>query len=391
MNNYKLSRTAKGGGAIRKRADGRWEGRYSAGFDPKTGKQIQRSIYASTMKEVRLKITQLTAEIDDGSYLEPNHMKLGTWMDIWLRDYTGNLKPATYSVYESHVRFHIKPSLGHFPLASIPPHAVQRFYNELLDEQGLSPKTVKNIHGALHKALEQAKKLNYIRDNPLDAVIVPRVEKARIETLTDKELIRFLHVIRDQPDELIYYVTVFTGLREGEVLGLTWDCVDFENNLLLINKQHTYVRRAKEYAFASLKNDKIRTLTVADEVMEALQRQQARQADWAAEAGSAWSNPDNLVFTTELGSFITSKALYNRFKRLMKKNGFENLRFHSLRHTFAVNSLRAGDDIKTVQENLGHATAAFTLSTYAHCSPGMKRESAKRMGKFIQKLEFDPF
>lgn len=151
------------------------------------------------------------------------------------------------------------------------------------------------------------------------------------------------------------------------------------------------MRRAKEYAFASFKNDKIRTLTVADEVMEALRRQQARQADWAAEAGSAWSNPDNLVFTTELGSFITSKALYNRFKRLMKKNGFEKLRFHSLRHTFAVNSLRAGDDIKTVQENLGHATAAFTLSTYAHCSLGMKRESAKRMGKFIQKLEFDPF
>ena len=389
MANKKNSKNAKGAGNIRKRPDGRWEARYSLGFDTKTGKQIQRSVYGSTQREVLQKLAKITTEIEDGSYTDPTKMKLGTWLDIWLTDYTGNLKSSTYSVYESHVRSHLKPNLGQIQLTKLAPHSVQHFYNELLNKKGLSAKTVKNIHGALHKAMEQAKKLGYIRSNPLDAVILPRMEKKQIETLADEELIRFLDAIKGEPDELIYFVTVFTGLRQGEVLGLTWDCVDFANNTLLINKQHTLQRQTKEYVFAALKNDKIRTLTVADEVMDALREQQARQKVWAETAGSAWSNPDELVFTTELGRYVSNKTLYNRFKRLMKANGFDDLRFHSLRHTFAVNSLRAGDDIKTLQENLGHATAAFTLSTYAHSSPGMKKESAARMGQYIKSLRSD--
>ena len=387
MANKKTTKNAKGAGTIRKRPDGRWEGRYSVGFDPKTGKQIQKSVYGSSQKEVRQKISKITSEIDEGIYTDPCNMKLGTWLDIWLKEYTGNLKASTLSIYDSHVRTHLKPNLGQIQLAKLAPHMVQHLYNELLNERGLSAKTVKNIHGALHRAMEQAKQLGYIRVNPLDAVIVPRVEKTQIETLADDEMLRFLNVIKGEPDELIYFVTVFTGLRQGEVLGLTWDCVDFENNTLLINKQHTQLRKTKEYVFASLKNDKIRTLTVADEVMDALRRQQKKQKAWAEEAGSAWSNPDHLVFTNELGRYVSNKTLYNRFKRLMKANGFDELRFHSLRHTFAVNSLRAGDDIKTVQENLGHATASFTLSTYAHSTPGMKKESANRMGQYIKSLQ----
>ena len=234
--------------------------------------------------------------------------------------------------------------------------------------------------------MEQAKKLGYIRSNPLDAVILPHMEKKQVETLADEELIRFLDLIKGEPDELIYFVTVFTGLRQGEVLGLTWDCVDFANNTLLINKQHTLQRQTKEYVFAALKNDKIRTLTVADEVIDALREQQARQKAWAETAGSAWSNPDGLVFTTELGRYVSNKTLYNRFKRLMKDNGFDDLRFHSLRHTFAVNSLRAGDDIKTLQENMGHYSAAFTLDRYGHVTDTMRRESANRMQAFIENL-----
>ena len=387
--NKKTTKNAKGAGTIRKRPDGRWEGRYSTGFDPKTGKQIQKSVYGSSQKEVRQKLSKITSEIDEGIYTDPCNMKLSTWLDIWLKEYTGNLKASTLSIYDSHVRTHLKPNLGQIRLSKLAPHMVQHLYNELLNERGLSAKTVKNVHGALHRAMEQAKQLGYIRVNPLDAVIVPRVEKTQIETLADDEMLRFLNVIKGEPDELIYFVTVFTGLRQGEVLGLTWDCVDFENNMLLINKQHTQLRKTKEYVFASLKNDKIRTLTVADEVMDALRRQQKKQEAWAEEAGSAWSNPDQLVFTNELGRYVSNKTLYNRFKRLMKANGFDELRFHSLRHTFAVNSLRAGDDIKTVQENLGHATASFTLSTYAHSTPGMKKESANRMEQYIKSLQAD--
>ena len=235
--------------------------------------------------------------------------------------------------------------------------------------------------------MEQAKKLGYLRTNPLDAVILPRVEKAKINTVADDSMMAFLEAIKGDPYELVLFVTAFTGMRQGEVLGLTWDCVDFDHNTILINKQHNRVKGDTEFRFSSLKNDKIRTLTAASDVMEALRRQKHQQDIWAAAAGEAWNNADNLVFTNELGRFMNNKTLYMNFKRIMKKIGLEDLRFHDLRHTYAVNSLRAGDDIKTVQENLGHATASFTLSTYAHSTPGMKKESANRMGQFIKELQ----
>lgn len=121
-------------------------------------------------------------------------------------------------------------------------------------------------------------------------------------------------------------------------------------------------------------------------MLNVLEKQRKQQERWQAILGDKWDKQKNLVFTTEFGRYINNKTLYMNYKRIMRKLGFPQLRFHDLRHTYAVNSLRAGDDIKTVQENLGHATASFTLGTYAHATPGMKRESAGRMNDFIRRL-----
>lgn len=314
-------------------------------------------------------------------------MKVSQWLDEWLASYTMNIKPATRSAYEEHIRVHIKPSLGDIPLKQLSTRDIQQLYTNLLKERELSPKTVRNIHGVLHRTLEQAKLLGYIRVNPADAAVTPRMEKKQVETLDAEDIGKFLAAIHGTKYEYPLFVAVFTGLRQGELLGLTWDCVDFEHGLLLINKQHNRVKGDTEFRFASLKNDKARVLTVADEVIDVLKLQKQRQESWGAALGNGWENPDNLVFTTEFGRYINNKILYQNFKRIAKKLGKPDLRFHDLRHTYAVNSLRAGDDIKTVQENLGHATASFTLSTYAHATPGMKRESAKRMTAFIRSVQ----
>ncbi|MBQ9270160.1 MAG: tyrosine-type recombinase/integrase [Oscillospiraceae bacterium] len=372
---------------MRKRSDGRWEARYSVGFNPETGKQIQKSIYGKSQKDVQQKLHQILAEIDNGDYIEAEKITVGQWLDIWLRDYTINLKPATMSVYEEHVRVHLKPYLGNVMMDKLTPQRVQRLYNTLLRENNLSPKTIININGVFHSALEMARKLGYLKTNPLDAVVLPKVEKPPLKTMEREELVRFLDAIKGNRYEKILFVTLFTGLRQGEVLGLTWDCVNFENNTLLINKQHNRVKGEKEYKFSTLKNERIRVLTVAQEVMDVLRQQKEQQETWAKAAGSAWNNADNLVFTNELGRFIANQALYRNYKAIVKKIGLGDLRFHDLRHAYSVNSLQAGDDIKTLQENLGHATASFTLSTYAHASQGMKRESAERMGGFIQDLQ----
>ena len=381
------TKKANGSGTIRKRADGRWEGKYTLGYEPKTGKLIRKSVYGKTQKEVRLALSKIVSEMDSGTYAEPSKMKVSQWLDEWLASYTMNIKPATRSAYEEHIRVHIKPSLGDIPLKQLSTRDIQQLYTNLLKERELSPKTVRNIHGVLHRTLEQAKLLGYIRVNLADAAVTPRMEKKQVETLDAEDIGKFLAAIRGTKYEYPLFVAVFTGLRQGELLGLTWDCVDFEHGMLLINKQHNRVKGDTEFRFASLKNDKARVLTVADEVIDVLKLQKQRQESWAAALGNGWENPDNLVFTTEFGRYINNKVLYQNFKRIMKKLGNPNLRFHDLRHTYAVNSLRAGDDIKTLQENLGHATASFTLSTYAHATPGMKRESAKRMTDFIRTMQ----
>lgn len=382
----KATKNAKGGGTIRKRSDGRWEARYTLGIDPKTGKQIQKSVYGKTQKEVRQKLTAITAEIDDGTYMDIPRLKTADWLNTWVTEYIGNVKASTRKSYQDHVRLNIIPYIGNVPLSKVTAAMIQQMYNELQTKKELSPKTIKNVHGVLHRALEQAQKMGHIRSDPLAAVTLPRIEKKQIKPLEDKELCAFLKEIRGSPYELVYFVTVFTGLRQGEVLGLTWDCVNFEKQTLLINKQHGKKKGTREYCFSSLKNDRPRVIEAADGVMDALKKQQLRQQRWAARLKDGWDNPDNLVFTTETGRYLCNQTVYLAFKKIVRRLHLDATRFHDLRHTYAVNSLKSGDDIKTVQENLGHQTAAFTLDVYAHATNSMKRESANRMDQYIHSV-----
>jgi len=240
----------------------------------------------------------------------------------------------------------------------------------------------------LHKALQQAVAIGYLRVNLSDACTLPRVERKELKPLDDEAIRRFMEVIQGHPFELLYLVTLFTGMREGEVLGLTWDCVDFDSGMLLINKQ---LQRAKDtngnraYSLVSPKNSKWRKIAPADFVMDLLHRQRSCQAEWRLRAGPAWED-SGLVFTNELGNHLSPYTVYHNFKRLAAAIGCPEARVHDLRHSYAVAAIRSGDDIKTVQGNLGHATASFTLDVYGHVTDQMKRESAERMQKFIKSV-----
>lgn len=136
----------------------------------------------------------------------------------------------------------------------------------------------------------------------------------------------------------------------------------------------------------SLKNDKPRIITPAQFVMKTLQEQRRLQAEWRLLAGPAWQE-GNFVFTNQLGGHLRKQTVYNRFKSIARSIGIPEARFHDLRHTYAVTSLQAGDDVKTVQENLGHHTAAFTLDVYGHVTDQMKKDSAARMDTFINRIK----
>lgn len=384
-------RRAKGEGNIRQRKDGTWEARFVTGIDPGTGKDIRKSVYAKTQKEVRQKMTAAIAALDNDDYREPCKMTLAQWLDIWQAEYLGGVKPSTAALYKNQIRLYIKPSLGATKLETLNPHTIQAFYNKLGKEKdgkpGLTGKSIKNVHGILHKALEQAMKVGYIRVNPANACTLPRIVKKEIKPLDEDATLLFVKAIQGHEHEIVFLVTLFTGMRQGEVLGLSWDCVDFDKGTLNINKQ---LQKApgggSTYSLTSPKNGKGRIITPAPFVMDLLRKQRRRQAEWQLKAGAVWENGWNLVFTNMVGDHLMPHTVYHNFKRVVASIGQPNTRFHDLRHTYAVNSIRAGDDIKTVQVNLGHHTAAFTLDQYVHVTEQMNKESADRMQQFINMI-----
>ena len=225
----KSTKGARGNGSIRQRSDGRWEARFTVGRDPGTGKQIQRSVYGATQKEVAQKLRQATAELDEGTYHEPCRMTLGEWLDVWIAEYMNGIKELTTVAYKSQIDNHIRPGIGKIRLASLTAVDIQHFYNSLSEgKKPLSAKTIKNIHGVLHHALSQAVILGYIRYNPSDHVSLPKVIKPEIKPLTDDSLEQFVQAIKGHPLERLFLIDLFTGMREGELLGLSWDCVDFD-------------------------------------------------------------------------------------------------------------------------------------------------------------------
>lgn len=393
QSNSRSKKSAAGIGNIRKKTvirNGKeytfWEARYTEEFDPGTGKQVQRSISGKTQKEVLQKLQAATSAIAAGSYVAPCKMTLGEWLEIWKKEYLGSVKPLTVKDYYNQIDNHIKPAMGAVRLDSLETHMIQRFYNTLTDKAGkpLSPKTVKNIHGVLHKALQQAIANGYISQNPAAACILPKIQKPEIKPLEPDEIALFLKEANKDSYSNLFTVAIFTGMRQGELLGLSWENVDFKNGVIYVKQQLQC--KDGEYFFCTPKSGKGRTIAPASVVMDALHQQWRDQRIASMEAGEAWSNPNNLVFTDPLGKNLVRRTVVKHFKSVAQRVGIPEARFHDLRHSFAVTSLQAGDDIKTVQANLGHATAAFTLDVYGHVSEKMRRDSATRMQLFYESI-----
>lgn len=383
-------KAARGSGSIRKRTVTRngntctyWEARLTVGRDPGTGKQIQKSFTGRTQKEAREKMQAAAVAVNEGTYREPCKFTVGEWLDIWTADYLVSVKPNTVRIYTGNVEKHIKPALAAVKLSKLHPHMIQRFINQL----DLAPASVCLVYKVLYQALEKAVTLEYLPKNPAAGCELPRREQAEIKPLEDRQTAALLGAARGTYMEQFITLALFTGCRLSELLGLTWDCVDFETGTLNICKQlNCASHRAAAGLFLSPKSGKSRIITPAPSVMEALKEQRRRQAEIRLKAGASWDNPQGFVFTSEKGGPLEHWTAKKRFSSLLRKAGLDGVRFHDLRHTYAVNSIRAGDDIKSVQSNLGHATAAFTLDRYGHFTEAMRQASAQRMEGFIREV-----
>lgn len=393
QNKSKAKRSASGMGNIRKRIFSRngkeytiWEARYTVGFDPMTGKQIQRSLSGKTQKEVKDRLKQALLELAQGTYKEPCKLTVGEWLDTWLSEYLASVKVMTQQNYSIVVNAHIKPALGNCKLESLDTHTIQLFYNRLLIDRHLSPKSIKNIHGVLHCALQQAINNGYITKNPTEACKLPKITRPEINPLEPQEIAQLIREAQKDDYCNLFTVALFTGMRQSELIGLTWDCINFTTGVITVKQQ--LQGKDGEYFMTTPKSGKGRTILPAQIVLDSLKDELRKQSLNQQIAGTLWDNPFNLVFTDASGKNLVRRTVVKHFKKIAERAGIEDtVRFHDLRHSFAVTSLQAGDDIKTVQANLGHATAAFTLQVYAHVNEQMRQDSALRLQKFYEQLQ----
>ena len=386
-------RRGDGEGSITKRKDGRWQGSVLTGYNPETGKPVRKYFYGRTRKEVQEKINEVAPKVVAGTYREPTKMTVAEWFTTWLNDYMKlSLRPTTWESHKYQVDGHIIPALGHLRLAQLQTAHIQRLYNDKLQggrldgkPGGLSPKSVRYIHTVIHSCLEQARKESMITINPAGAVRLPKLEKPEIKYLGTAEAAIFLAMARESKHFAAFYLALSTGMRRGELLALRWKDIDFEAEQLTVNQGLVRIS-GKGLVFQEPKTAlSNRVISLAPAVAQVLKEHREQQTDGRIMAGAAYNSELDLVFSNELGEPICPRAFTRVFERLVKKAGL-NVTFHGLRHTFATLALQEGVDVKTIQETLGHHSAAFTMDVYSNVTAKMRREAADRVSNLLASL-----
>ena len=371
-------RRPSGDGMVRKRDDGRWEGRIVVGHK-ENGDSIFRYVYAPTQKELSAKLRQNIDAYQGVDLTEDSSMTLGEWLDQWLNDIAGTIRPATLIRYRGTVENHIRPKLGNKIISQVTPKDIQRLYDKLAQSgnlhtgAGLSGGTIYGIHGMLHEALQAAQQTHLIASNPTEQVTVPKFTYGSKQILTEEQLDVFMKVIAE--DEIWYdffYTELTTGLRRGEICGLKWE--DFDEVAGTLKVCRTVYR---ETGGGLTAGDTKTSAGVRKIVLPASTVQVLRERKKSALTEWIFPNPLKPEQPTNPG------AAYRQLKALLKRAGLPNIRFHDLRHTFATHALASGVDVKTLSGILGHTRAAFTLDTYTHTTGDMQKRASEVVGDFL--------
>ena len=374
---------ANGEGNIRKRSDGRWEGRYTAGHDPVTGKRITKNVLGKTQAEVREKLRRTIEETRGLDVARAGEYTTGQWLEVWFNDYAMlKVRPSSHQTYRGYLDHHIKPYIGNIPLTKLSSLDLQRLYKKLLSDgrvdrieskkqpKGLSAKTVRNIHQIISSALKLAVEQRLIARNPADGCALPKAERKEMQTLPVEQLTSFLREAKDSGVFALYYIDLTTGLRRGELLGLKWSDIDLEKGDLRVQRQIGRID-GKIIEMPLKTKNAYRTLPLSADAISVLMQQRRKTGN------SEW------VFPSPTGGPMSPDSVLHMLHRVLKRAGLPKVRFHDLRHTFATLALQNGVDIKTVSGMLGHFSAGFTLDTYAHVTTSAKREAAKTMGNIL--------
>ena len=375
-------RRPSGDGMVRKREDGRWEGRIVVGHK-ENGDSIFRYVYADTQKELTTKLRQNIGAYQGVDLTEESRMTLSEWLDRWLEQMSLTLRPDTLKRYRGDMDRHVKPRLGQKRLTQLTAEDLRELYRFLLEQgriaprpglgPGLSPATVRGIHAALHQALQAAADQCLIPNNPAKQVDPPKITHKPMKILNEEQMDTFLAAV--DGNEIwrdFFYTELTTGLRLGEICGLMWSDFDGRKGILSVTR--------------TLRKEKGGRLVVGDTKTYAGTRKILLPSSTAKRLiGRKKHSCSPWIFHNPLRpeTPLNPGAAYHQLKKTLKEAGLPDIRFHDLRHTFATQALASGVDAKTLSGILGHTKASFTLDTYTHTTGDMQKRAAEIVGGFL--------
>ncbi len=359
------------GSVYRRKSDGRWVGSLSL---PDGTRKV---FYGKKQSEVIAKLDQAANDLRRGMLTVGSNTTLQEYLENWLENvHKPTVRLSTYLNYRKLLNNYLLPGLGRVKIHKLTPQQVQAFYSQQIGA-GLAPKTVNNIHGVLHKALDNAVKWNILPRNVCDAVTPPRIPRKEKNVLTKQQAHTLLEEVKAHRLEALLTLAITTGMREGELLALHWQDISFDGCSLQVKRAVSYLK-GYGYVESEPKTAKSRrTIRLPLFVVDVLKRHKAQQEKQRREAGSAWIEKD-LVFTNAQGYFYSSSTLRKVFRRFLVSIDLPHMRFHDLRHSAATILLAMHVHPKVVQEILGHSQITMTLDVYSHALPSMQEEVTKQ-------------
>lgn len=346
-------------------------------------------------REAEDALADLVGAVRDGSYVVPSDETLADYLNRWLETVRPNLEDTTAENYRVTIDAYIAPHVGRVRLQDLTSDALDRLYARLLASGGrggrpLKPKTVRNVHLVVHRALESARRKRRVPTNVAAfCEAVPRAERRqersrrmRETVWSPAELRQFLAKVRGHRLEAAWILEAVTGLRRGELLGLPWRNLDLDDATVRIDQELVVVDHKPVLKPTVKSEESAREITLPREAVDALRAHRKRQAEERLAWGPAYQDT-GLVFTREDGTPIHPERLLGWFKQLAKQAGLRPCRFHDVRHAYASALLEAGLPMKAVSERLGHAGIGITADVYAHVSRDLDREVAEAGAAFI--------